>query len=191
MDIKKLEEVREALEAGQPVMPMGFFLDMLRIARDMGLVKRTRYTTLDPCAKKGTEGKIWNYYSYSGSGLFVSLARGISVRKYSDEPWAVERTGEAPFDPLDRRNEPGPLWDDLNLLIDGFATPFIVITDREMKYFPDRGDNELAEYVSELFPPVVEYPRQLMDDELAGELGVCDDMVERYDQESGRWVRCE
>lgn len=170
---------------------MGAFLATLKNARDMGLVKRIRHTDLEPWDKKGTVGKVWNYYTYSGPGLYVSLARGISVRKYGDEPWAVERTDKAPFDPLDRRNEPGPLWDDLELLVDGCAIPFIVITDREKKFFPDRGDNELAEYVSDLFPPVVEYPRQLMDDELAGELGVRADMVERYDVESGRWVRCE
>lgn len=191
MDVTEMKKVRNALEGGRPVIPMGFFLEMLRDARDMGLVKRTRHTDLDVHAKKGTEGEIWNCYIYRGPGLYVGLRRRISVHKTGDEPWAVMRNREAPFDPLDWRNEPGPLWDDLYLLIDGCPAPLIIIPESDRNLFPDRGENELAEYVSDLFPPRMEYPRQLMDDELAGELGVDYDMVERYNKESGRWVRCE
>lgn len=191
MDVKEMKKVRNALEAGRPVIPIGFFLKMLRDARDMGLVKRTRHTDLPTTAEKGTEGEIWNCYIYSVPGLFVGLRRRISVHKTGDEPWAVERNRKAPFDPLDRKNKPGPVWDDLYLLIDGYSAPLIIIPESDRNFFPDGGENELAEYVADLFPPGVAYPCQLMSDELAEEPGVYDDTEERYDKESGRWVRCE
>lgn len=179
MDVKELKKVRDALEGGRPVIPMGFFLEMLRDARDMGLVKRTRHTDLDVHAKKGTKGEIWNCYIYRGPGFYVGLRRRISVHKTGDEPWAVMRNREVPFGPFDY------------LVIDGCPAPLIIIPESDRNLFPDRGENELTKYVADLFPLFVAYPRQMMGDELAEEPGVSDDMEERYDAKSGRWVRCE